>query len=124
MPTKIQAPDWSLQQGHAQERQRIMRLLRLPKNQRPAEEQVTDKTVPCLHCPYRKDRPNWMDQIRTFFNVCLIRRRVAQDCHMCASQVCYGAVKCLQGGDDQIVSPHELATRPASHANLSNYNSE
>lgn len=75
---------------------------------------TTHMKRPCLHCPYRKDKPNWMDTIRTLFNITLVRRNVAQQCHMATKHVCYGAVVCINGGDHQIVSPQELANRELS----------
>lgn len=92
----------------------MLQLLQLPWNAPRTALPVTQMKRPCLHCPYRKDKPNWMDAIRTLFNITLIRRNVAQRCHMAQTHVCYGATVCLHGGDHQIVSPQELADRELS----------
>ena len=98
----------------------VMHMLNL--NSVPAERVMKR---PCLHCPYRKDRPNWMDKLRTLFNVTYIHRGKTQGCHMALKSgknyECFGARVCLDGGNDQIVSPHELRTRPFSEDCVKDY---
>lgn len=66
----------------------------------------------CLHCPFRRDRPNWMDEGRLMLNRLRMENGISQHCHMAANQfhdaICLGAERCLAGGDDLIYSPQEL----------------
>lgn len=81
-----------------------------------AKGRVTKK--PCVGCPYRKDKDNWLNEAATLCNVTMIHHGFAQTCHMSVKsgdpskrRVCCGALRCLEGGDEQIVSPNELAMR-------------
>ena len=82
----------------------------------------------CLHCPFRKDRPFWMDMGRKLMNLARLRWGIVQECHMDTNvrlderlrrsgsrraegftnpdtdpslptvHLCLGAVLCMQGG--------------------------
>jgi len=88
----------------------VLWLLR-PEYKRPELQQ---KKV-CSHCPYRKDKANWMDESRTFLNVALIHHKRQQSCHMAHDRGrivgCKGALVCMEGGSDIVVSPSELGMR-------------
>lgn len=67
---------------------------------------------PCKHCPYRKDKVNWLQEDTTLQNVTAIHYGEVQMCHMAQyTHKCAGAAACLAGGNEQIVSPSELGTR-------------
>lgn len=70
---------------------------------------------PCSSCPYRKDKPHILTEEQQLANVTMIHYGQVQSCHAAAEAGkgvrCSGALRCLRGGDDLIVSPNELGTR-------------
>lgn len=58
---------------------------------------------PCPTCPFRKDRPVWMDVVSYVFNLMRINERKVQYCHNSNGTVCYGSallVAGISGGDE------------------------
>lgn len=76
-----------------------------------------DKSVVCEHCPFRSDRPNWMDKGRLLLN----RLRVGLLFELREgrkARPCGGAAICIVGGQPGLVmSPAELdEVRPVKDA--------
>ena len=68
---------------------------------------ITRPTV-CHHCPFRKDRPFWLDLGRKLINMLRLKMGKQQHCHMARASVCRGLQVCRDGGNAQVLSMAEF----------------
>jgi hypothetical protein len=68
--------------------------------------------VPCQKCPFRKDRPFWMDRGRKIMNVLRVRQKIVQDCMTNPFLFCEGMAIMLNGGNDYVFSVEEFISEP------------
>lgn len=72
-----------------------------------------DRSVPtCPRCPFRKDKPGWMDKGRILMNLLRLKFGTTQCCHHdphgTEGSLCGGFQRCRIGGDENTLSPEEL----------------
>lgn len=57
---------------------------------------------PCPSCPFRRDRPVWLNAVTYVINLMRVNERKIQSCHKDCAKACYGSVILVDassGGD-------------------------